>query len=343
MKNRVAVWILGALGLFCTVGSGCMKTLDLPGGDGERKIVLMGEFIVGDTVHFRAGQSVPVSAGSDMTFRLPDALLLTIDDGVSTRTISGIEDSLSYRLHTLLCTAGGTIAPATTYTVTAVHPGMPAATALVQIPRPVDAVILDTATVIYNTDTVLRFRVRIRDDASKSNYYVFECLKQYMDVNAQFFYQGVWLPVSENRKLYNQQLAAGSLQERSDTSYYNRFFRKAVYTNDNNTENAYINGLTAQQSRILLSDRTFNGQEYTTDVYVQLSTSADSVHGLTLFYIKSVSADYFEFLKAYQQTDGASAFLSLSAPAKVGSYVTNGAGVIGGVSQIKVSYLFDTW
>lgn len=343
MKNRVTGVIMGLLGLICFAWTGCMKTLDLPAGGGERKIVLMGELVVGDTIHFRAGQSVPVAAGSDMTFSVPDALMLTIDDGVSTRTISGTEDSLSSRLHTLLCTSGGNIAPATTYRITAVHPGMPVATALVQIPGQVDAVILDTATVIYNTDTVLRFRVRIHDDASRSNYYVFECLKQYMDVTAQFFYQGVWLPVSENRKLYNQQLAAGSLQERSDTSYYNRFFRKAVYTNDNNTENAYINGLTAQQSRILLSDRTFNGQDYTTDVYVQLPPSTDSVKGLTHFYIKSVSADYFEFLKAYQQTDGASAFLSLSAPAKVGSYVTNGAGVIGGVSQIKVSYLFDTW
>lgn len=342
MAHRSYTWFAGLLFGCCLMGS-CMKTLDLPGTGAGRKTTLLGELVAGDSLYIRGGQSVPVSSGSDMTFKLPEGLVLTLDDGVSPQAITGRQDSLSSSLHTLLFTSSAVPAAGGTYTITALYPGAPTANAIVQVPAPVSVSVLDTATVLYNSDTVLRFRLRIKDDAAKDNFYVFECLKQYMDVVAKFYHKGVWLTVSENRELYTRLSATGGLPERSDTIYYRRYFRKPVYTNDNNTENAYSTGLTAQQGRVLLTDRMFNGQEYNTEVYVHMNPSADSVKGLVNFYVKSVSADYFRFLKSYQQTDGASAFISLNSPAKVESNVTNGAGVIGGVSQVRITYLFDSW
>lgn len=340
-RTTVCALLLGLL-FSLSLGS-CRKTLDLPGTDAERKVVLMGELVVGDSVYIRGGQSVPLSSGSDMTFRLPEGMLVTLTDGATHEVIAGVTDSLSGSLHTLLFSSALVPEAGKSYTVSALYPGYPAATATVEMPQPVNVIVVDTATVLYNADTVLRFRLRIKDDASADNYYVAECLKQYVNVVAKFFYGGVWLSVSENRSLYKQLKAVGAVPERSDTTYHRRYFRKSVYTNDNNTENAYATGLTAQQSRILLSDRNFNGQEYATDVYVHMNPSADSVKGQVMFFVKSVSADYFRFLKSYEQADGASAFISLNAPSRISSNVANGAGVIGGVSQLKITYLFDSW
>lgn len=341
--RKKPVYIVVLCLLLCLSLGSCMKTLDLPGTDAERKIVLLGELIVGDSVYLRGGQSVPVSSGSDMTFRVPEGLVLTITDGVNQEIIEGKKDSLSVSLHTVLFSSATVPEAGKTYTVSALYPGVPLATATVAMPQPINATVVDTATVLYNSDTVLRFHLRIKDDGTKENFYVMECLKQYMNVVAEFYYMGRWLPVDDNLELYSQLIMGGGVLQRSDTVYYRRYFRKPVYTNDNNTENAYAAGLTAQQTRILLSDRSFNGQEYATDVYVHMNPSADSVKGQVLFYVKSVTADYFKFLKSYEQVDGASAFLSLNSPSKISSNVNNGAGVIGGVSQLRVSYLFDSW
>jgi len=342
MKQKPLYVITLCLFLCLSLGS-CMKTLDLPGTDTQRKIVLLGELVVGDSVYLRGGQSVPVSSGSDMTFKLPEGLILTVTDGAVAETLPGQKDSLAGSLHTLLFTSAMVPEAGKTYTVSALYPGSPLATAIIEMPQPLSVSVLDTATLLYNSDTVLRFRLSIRDDGTKDNYYVMECLKQYVNVVTKFYYLGSWLPLNENRELYYQLTRGGTVPERSDTIYYRRYFRKPVYTNDNNTENAYATGLTAQQTRILLSDRTFNGQEYSTDVYVHMNPSADSVKGQVLFYVKSVTADYFRFLKSYEQADGSSAFISLNAPAKVSSNVKDGAGVIGGVAQLRVSYMFDSW
>ncbi|MBL7690620.1 MAG: DUF4249 family protein [Flavipsychrobacter sp.] len=335
-------------GCFCAllllVAGGCSKTLDLPAGKAERKIVLFAELVAGDSLYMRAGLSVAVTSGSDMKFTVPDGLSVVLSDGSSSKVLPGGVDSLTSSAHTYVYTDPRILAVGDSFAVSATYPGMETATATVVIPKPVSVSLVDTVTVQYNSDSTIKFRLKIDDDPSADNYYVVECLKQHMDVVHSFFYNDKWLPVSLNRALYARLKAEGPLSERMDTAYYRRYSRIQLYTNDNNTENAYDEGLTMLQDRVLLKDRLFNGSTYYTDVYVRKAPTVDSVKGVTIFYVKNVTREYFEFLKSYEQYSGSSSsFNSLDQPRNLKSNVKNGGGVVGGVSQTTFRFLMDNW
>lgn len=331
-------------GLLLLVAGGCSKTLDLPAGKAERKIVLFAELVADDTLYMRAGLSVAVNAGSDMKFTVPDGLGIMLSDAKSAKLLPGGIDSLTPFAHTYVYTDPRVLATGDSFAITATYPGMATATATVVIPKPFSVSLVDTATVQYNSDSTLKFRLKIDDDPSVDNYYVVECLKQHMDVVPSFFYNDKWLPVAINRALYARLKAEGPVSERTDTTYYRRFSRVQLYTNDNNTENAYDEGLTMLQDRVLLKDRVFNGSSYYTDVYVRKAPTIDSVKGVTIFYVKNVTREYFEFLKSYEQYSGSSSsFNSLDQPRNLKSNVKNGGGVVGGVSQRTYRFLMDNW
>ncbi len=331
-------------GLILLVAGGCTKTLDLPAGKAERKIVLFAELVAGDSLYMRAGLSVAVTSGSDMKFSVPDGLSVVLSDGTSSKVLPGGVDSLTSSAHTYVYTDPRVLAVGDSFSVSATYPGMETATATVVIPKPVSVSLVDTSSVQYNSDSTIKFRLKIDDDPSADNYYVVECLKQHMDVVPLFFYNDKWLPVAINRALYARLKAEGPLSERTDTTYYRRFSRIQLYTNDNNTENAYDEGLTMLQDRVLLKDRLFNGGTYYTDVYVRKAPTVDSVKGLTIFYVKNVTREYFEFLKSYEQySAGSSSFNSLDQPRNLKSNVKNGGGVVGGVSQRTFRFLMDNW
>lgn len=335
-------------GCFCAllllVAGGCSKTLDLPAGKAERKIVLFAELVAGDSLYMRGGLSVAVTSGSDMKFTVPDGLNVVLSDGVSSKVLPGGVDSLTASVHTYVYTDPRILATGDSFSVSATYPGLETATATVEIPKPVSVSLVDTTTVQYNSDSTIKFRLKIDDDPSEDNYYVFECLKQHMDVVHSFFYNDKWLPVSLNRALYARLKAEGPLSERTDTTFYRRYSRIQLYTNDNNTENAYDEGLTMLQDRVLLKDRLFNGSTYYTDVYVRKAPTVDSVKGVTIFYVKNVTREYFEFLKSYEQYSGSSSsFNSLDQPRNLKSNVKNGGGVVGGVSQTTFRFLMDNW
>lgn len=333
-----------ACGFILLVAGGCSKTLDLPAGKAERKIVLFAELVAGDSLYMRAGLSVAVTSGSDMKFSVPDGLSVVLSDGTSSKVLPGGVDSLTSSAHTYVYTDPRVLAVGDSFSVSATYPGMETATATVVIPKPVSVSLVDTSSVQYNSDSTIKFRLKIDDDPSADNYYVVECLKQHMDVVHTFFYNDKWLPVAINRALYARLKAEGPLSERTDTTYYRRFSRIQLYTNDNNTENAYDEGLTMLQDRVLLKDRMFNGGTYYTDVYVRKAPTIDTVKGMTIFYVKNVTREYFEFLKSYEQySAGSSSFNSLDQPRNLKSNVKNGGGVVGGVSQTTFRFLMDNW
>lgn len=331
-------------GLLLLAAGGCSKTLDLPAGKAERKIVLFAELVAGDTLYLRGGLSVAVNSGSDMKFTEPNGLSILLSDGISSQLLRGGIDSLTPMAHTYVYTDPRVLATGDSFAISATYPGMATAMATVVIPKPAAVSLVDTATAQYNSDSTLKFRLKIDDDPSADNYYVVECLKQHMDVVPLFFYNDKWLPVAINRALYARLKAEGPVSERTDTTYYRRFSRMQLYTNDNNTENAYDEGLTMLQDRVLLKDRLFNGSTYYTDVYVRKAPTVDSLKGVTIFYVKNVTREYFEFLKSYEQySASSSSFNSLDQARNLKSNVKNGGGGVGGVSQRTFRFLMDKW
>jgi hypothetical protein len=58
--------------------SACTKPLKLPDIEAKQLIVLLGELVANDTVHIRAGQSVPIAAGSSMKYAKPAEFLMRL-------------------------------------------------------------------------------------------------------------------------------------------------------------------------------------------------------------------------------------------------------------------------
>lgn len=326
----------------------CNKDLDLPPVSGEKKITLLGEMVAGDSIYLRAGQSIALSSSSSLRFQLLQNLALSVkDSNGNTFTLNGYTDSFAQPMYTLPFGAGQKVTAGQSYTVSAIHSALGTATAKVNIPAQIKATITDTTAVKYGQDSTLRMRVVIEDPAVTNEYYVIEALKQKVDAVVYFKKNGAWIKKYDDLAGYYQQVAAGNIVTRVDTTYYNDYIRQALYTADANTENIYEVGAYTRSKRILLRDLRFNGQHYETTLFVVRTVESQFVQDTSLssviVQVKSVAKEYFEFLKAYEAYDPSAGYNSFQQPVKIQGNVNNGLGVVGGVSRITYSYLSGNW
>ncbi|XZF13799.1 DUF4249 family protein [Chitinophagaceae bacterium MMS25-I14] len=334
--------------LLCTVFGNCTKELKLPDINGKPEIVLIGELIAGNPISIRGGQSIPLSSGSNLKFTIPDQLRVTLQNKTGLLIyVNGTQDSFSQSLHTLSLTAPFKIAAGQTYSITAQNDQLGTATCSVQIPNPFSGHITDTATAEYSGSQLWRIRVQLQDNGIETNYYVIEAVKQVMYIDGSFSYQGQTLQVSQNRLLYDSLRNTPAPPAVAwDTTRNNSFERVDIYTKDPNTENIKLSNPLSTNRRILLSDKAFSGQTYTTDVYLDKSSfvsAADSSKGQIIVKIRSVNADYFNFLEGYEMFEPTTGFTSLAQPVKIEGNVNGGMGMVGGVYEYQCTYIFDQW
>ncbi|OSZ78680.1 hypothetical protein CAP35_10645 [Chitinophagaceae bacterium IBVUCB1] len=348
MKKREYGTICLLLAAFVMLLQACRKDLPLPDVGGEKKLTMLGEFVLGDTFLLRAGQSVSVSANSKLQFDLLQNISISLEEPTGAKyNMAAYTDSFSWRLFTYPFSLSRKVQANSTYKVTATHPTLGTATAIVNIPAQVDAFVVDTAGVQYSGDTTLRIKVQINDPANTTDYYVIEAVKQKMNVIGYFQQNGGWKLINEDRIMYDELKANGTVVTRFDTIYYNDYIRQPIYTTDVNTENLLDVGSFTRSRRVLLKDQRINGTSYRTDVYVIKNTDPATENGLwkgrIILYIKAVSADYFKFLKSYEVYNPSSGFNSFEQPVKIEGNVKNGMGIIGGVSVQKYTYMYDIW
>ncbi len=330
--------------LFCA----CTKPLKLPDIESQQLIVLLGELTANDTVHIRAGQSIPVAAGSSMKYTSPARcqMKLTRNPGYI-EYLSSADDAWVSLLHTLPYSCPSKILPNQTYTLTASHRDLPTATCQVYIPPAFSAAVVDTASVWVNGINLLRVRVEIRDDGEREHFYVIEGIKEYVEIDGSFTYQDTDYKVSGHESLYDSLLQADALPVVTwDTTRPGNYGRIYIYTDDDRTENLRLGTAQSASKRILLSDKTINGKTYTTQVYLDKSlfvSHDDGPKGPVILQVKSVSEDYFTYLKGYELFEPSSAYNTLLHPVKVTGYVTGGLGIVGGVYRLDFKYLFDRW
>ncbi len=320
----------------------CNRDLDLPKMKAKKKIVLVGELEAGENILFRAGQSIPVTAGSTLLFQVIENLSVTVKGPSNKITqLSGAEDSLTPSLYTIPFTADYKIQPGNTYAITATQPEMGTATANIVIPGPYTAAITGYADANYGYDNTIKFDIRI-SDPQEENYYVMECLKQEMDVLGFFLYQGTWLDISANKSKYDELKKNGTVTEKFDTIFYNKFNRQYLYTDDVNTDNLHQYNSFSSFNRILLTDNSFQNKEYNTHLYVVKNNDPNMPKGRLLVMVKSVSKDYYEYLRQYAQNVAATLTpFAMSSSAK--GNIEGGLGILGGVYKQQFVYVFDKW
>lgn len=327
----------------------CTKELKLPDINTQGKIVLLGELITGDTASLRAGESVPLVSGSSMQFRLPKYMTVSLTPvhiGIPQPMTVG-QDSWSNLLNTLSVSRNQVMQSNFTYRITAQDPKLGTAECEVVMPPAFTARVLDTTPVHIAGTNALRVRVEIQDDGSRENYYVIESVKQAMNVEAYFFYNGDKLSVRDFRALYDSLKAAGAEPPLTyDTAYYNDNTRMVVYTNDPNTENAKLGSTFSPNKRVLLSDKILNGTLYTTDVFIDKSlfrANMSGTKGRVLLWVKSVPASYFQFLRAYESFESVTGWGSLAQPRKMEGNVSGGLGMVGSAARLQFVYQYDHW
>jgi hypothetical protein len=349
MKKSI-LHITFVVGIIFTMvwSSSCNKDLELPPVGGSKKITMLGELIVGDSFFLRAGQSIALSANSTLRFQLLQDLTISVKDSFGkTFPLNGYADSFAQRMYTLPFSNSIATAAGQRYMITAVHNTLGTATAVVNMPQQIKAAVTDTASVKYGQDSTLRVKVKINDPFSSTDYYVIEALKQKAVATSYFLYNGSWVKISDARDAYESLRSMGNVVTKVDTVYYRDYVRQAVYTADPYSENIYDVGSFTRSKRVLLKDLRFNGNDYETTIFIVKNPenlfSPDSSLGKIIVYVKSVSKDYFDFLKAYETYDPSSGYNSFQQPVKIQGNVNNGMGVVGGVSQITYSYLTGPW
>jgi hypothetical protein len=322
----------------------CSKELDLPDANSKKKIVLLGEFVAGEPMSFRAGQTVPVSSGSSLKFEVLKDLSVGIGDQLGNNfTVNGIADSLTQLLYTIPYSSAETAKPGNTYTITATHATLGTATTTVTIPGAFTASIKDTSRMVLGEDTVLAIDVVINDPADE-NYYVIEAVKQQLAISHFFYHQGTWLDMVANQGIYDSLKNKGiTVPEKYDTGFSKQFDRRMVYTNDRNTENLRDNNTFSSFKRLLISDYNFKGQAYTTTVYLSILNTGEPYKGRFLLQVKSVSKQYYNYLKKYELSAAGSGYSSFAPPADIPNNVENGFGVVGGVYKQQFPIILDSW
>lgn len=277
---------------------------------------------------------------------LPAGVFLTIRQGNGPEVpMEYVEDFNEQLLRTFLFTAPIRIESGSRYTVRATHASMNAAEAEASIPMPFVASVTDTVTTNYAGNEVVEVNVIIHDVGAEKNHYVVEAVKQSVHLLGMFEFVGWWYDLYTYQDLYDSlRLAGHQLNLETDTSYSESLSRINIYTNDTRTENLRFGNSMAANRRILLPDANFDGGSYRLKVFLQkdqMVSTNEWDKGRVLFRIRSVSEDYFRYLKGYEQKNSGGGISSIGQPVRLDGNVVGGLGVIGGVYQVQFEYWLD--
>lgn len=321
---------------------GCNTDLPLPVSSGERKIVLLGELTANDTMFIRAGQSVLIQ-NSGAKPPLIRELQVTVSDrqGINTALLERL-DVMSDTLFTVPFSSAAFVKAGDVYQISANHPQLGMVKASVAIPKPFTASLKGIGFTTYNGDSVLQFDIDISDANAASAFYVLEVIQQSVLIKGYFTYNGRELPIKDNEALYNNLKSTGTeTHDRYDTVYVPQYSRREFYTSDAQSDNAG-GSLDRIYKRVFLQGKNFGGILHNTHMFIPQRAIYGQSGQLarTIVCVKSVAADYFTYLKGYDQYDPSSGSSGDAAPANLEGNVQGGFGMVGGVFRWQTSVLY---
>lgn len=320
----------------------CNTELPLPDAAVNHKITLLGELTANDTITIRAGQSISLTSTGNEPKLIKNLSVVVKDNNGLNTTLEEREDYLAYTLFTVPFTSSAAIiAAGGNYNISARHPQLGEATASVRIPKPFTAALTSTAFVKYNNDSVLRFNIDLANPDGANTQYVIEAVRRKISINGYFYFGGNKYSMRDNRLLYDSLKGAGvPTSDHYDTVYTGVYSRLQGYTTDELNDNG--SSITGGRlvRRVFLQGKTIGGLHHTEfliprgDIY-----GSDGPYAEIVINVKSVAADYYNFLKAYEVYDP-SAGTGNTNPAPLPGNVQGGFGMVGGVyrQSFKVIY-----
>lgn len=326
---------------------GCVSELALPDIASDRKLVLLGELIADDTISLRLGHSTPVAQGS-MALP-PDPVGISAFISKENTQIASLQpqiDRHTLYLNTLLISEPQRIFSGSRYSIQVLSNKYPPASATVQIPHPFITAIIDTVTVSYAGHQALRVLFRIYDLAGETNFYSVEAQRQSFALSGSFVYRRDTFDLVQDKPLYDSLRSAGLFPPRFvDTNYATIYERLPLYTNDALSENLKLATPFTSAKRILVADAGFANNRHDLQVFVPKDHFQGSFPrdlGRIILSVKSVTPDYFDYLRAYETFTPATSTGYLAQPVRIKGNVTGGLGVVGGCFRVSYSFHFDS-
>jgi len=336
--------LLGMVVLIVMVS--CKKTFS-SGQFVDDKLVVLAEITAGDSMEIPIGKTIKVGSGGLIRFEKVKEATVTIKDANS-RTYTLLPNwSPQYNYNpTTVFTNRRYFRSNMTYFIEINHPTLGIIKASTHIPVTPKIISLDTSAEIYRGKDVLAATITLQDDGANENFYVIEAVKESVKSNKFFYYNGKRYNYDsqEGWAVYERVKNTPGFQLLRDTIPQNNFTRLNLYTEDNNSENSRIDNLANPFRRIFIPDLNFNGQNYTTKVYLdrQLFIATDpKKKGRVRLQVKSASKELYDYLLVYEKykTDfGQVPSSQLISP--IGN-VQNGLGIFGGSSRRERIFYFD--
>ncbi len=313
----------------------------------DDKLVVLAEILAADSVKVPIGKTIKAGGGAIIRFeKVNDATVVLTEEKTSSVILQPSFSTQYASNPTSVFTSKRRLKSNTHYTILINHPTLGVITATTFIPPYPRLVSVDTASGTYQGNKVLAADITWQDPPATTDYYIIEALKELVKISHYFYYRGVRYDYDtpQGKTLFAQVQAVPGVKLLTDTTSQNKFTRLDLYTQDANTENARIDNLANPFRRIFLKDNSFNGQTYTTRVYIdpQFFVAANTQQlGRVRLQLKAASKELFDYLILYEKykTDfGSVPSSQLTSP---DGNIQNGIGIFGGSAKRERFYYFD--
>ena len=339
-KSRRFAWLfLGVLFI-----SACKKNFSSDQFEDD-KLVVLAEITAGDSVKIPIGKTIKVENGSLIRFEKVNDATVTLTE---TNTMSWVLQpnySLQYLNNpTSVFTNKKRFKANTTYKIEINHPTLGTVKAETHIPTLPRLIGLDTGSTQFNDVEVLAANITWKDSLDHEEFYIIEAVKELVKNNHFYFYQSkrYSYDTPSGKAFFEQVKNTPGIKILTDTIGMNKYTRLNIYTEDEQSENARIDKLTNPFRRIFFLDPVFNGENYTTRIYIDKHFFVNPQQkGRIRLQLKSVSKDLYNYLKLYEKykTDfGSVPTNQLISPT---GNILNGLGIFGGSAKREKIYYFD--
>lgn len=311
MKIRFMLLLL----ILVMLQTACEKNIDIDIEEVETMIVLNGVLYEGEDVHLYLSRTRHILDNMQIT-ALKDATVEISDQ-------AGNLDTLNYGDDQLYRTGRMTIKPGEAYTVSASAPGYTAITATSRIPEPVSIARLDTISSIDEWgEQMFDFTVVFDDPPAESNYYMLSVRSHYEISYIEYNYVLDTLYVDLEKDTVVMGYRRDSI-EYIDVRNENTWFE---------SENLAIENEDSYQSRIIFSDKLFDGKRYSITGRFYPWFLWDANDTATIYFsLQAIDEHYYRYIDSradhyYAKND------PFAVPVVVHTNIENGLGILGGMS-----------
>jgi hypothetical protein len=311
----------GVLVLLTTLFSACEKNIDIDIGDTDPMIVVNGVLKADSAVEIYLSRTRHILDNNEINSLLNASVEISDEEGNSEALVLGSGNL--YRTDQM------NIQPGKTYTIRASAPGYGDVEATTLVPERVPIARFDTSTV-YNDwgDDMIEFAIELDDPPGVENYYMISISTQ----------------LSFSYKEYSYYLDTLYVDLEKDTVVVGYVRDSVVFTNVQNeniwfeSENLAIEQQESYTSRVIFSDRLFDGRSYTIrgrfNTWFLQGISDSAAIDVRL---QTIDSHYYKYIDSredhyYARND------PFAVPVIVHSNILNGVGILGAMSDEKYSF-----